>query len=209
MWSTKKRTSALSNSLHVNNMLNEFVTNSGIGPQGPTGPIGIQGITGLPGNASNTGATGPTGSTGQGKIGPIGQRGPQGPPGTPKSIIGGSAKTTNSETTFLGLFKNENSLTDELQVQYAMPFSGTLSKFYVIINKSALTSGGVGSISFVVRKNRVNTNVNVTFNNTVTLIASDATDSVIFNEGDLLSISATCSGDAENDIEVRWTALYS
>ena len=133
MWSSKRKTSALSNALHVNNKLNEFVSNSGFGPQGPTGPIGIQGFSG---NTTNTGATGYTGPTGEGRIGPIGQRGPQGPTGTPKSIIGGSAKTANSQTTFLGLFKNENSLIDEYQVQYAMPFSGTLSKFYVILNET-------------------------------------------------------------------------
>ena len=125
MWSSKKRTSALSNALHVNNKLNEFVSNSGFGPIGPTGPIGIQGFSG---NTTNTGATGYTGPPGEGRIGPIGQRGPQGPAGTPKSIIGGSATTTNSQTTFLGFFKNENSLIDESKVQYAMPFSGTLSR---------------------------------------------------------------------------------
>jgi hypothetical protein len=206
MWSSKKRTSALSNALHVNNKLNEFVSNSGFGPIGPTGPIGIQGFSG---NTTNTGATGYTGPTGEGRIGPIGQRGPQGPAGTPKSIIGGSATTTNSQTTFLGFFKNENSLIDESKVQYAMPFSGTLSKFYIIINETATTGIDTGSRTFTIRKNGISTNVSVTFNNATTLIKNDATNSVSFNEGDLLSISSACSGTTQNDIEVRWTALYS
>jgi hypothetical protein len=206
MWSSKKRTSALSNALHVNNKLNEFVSNSGFGPIGPTGPIGIQGFSG---NTTNTGATGYTGPPGEGRIGPIGQRGPQGPAGTPKSIIGGSATTTNSQTTFLGFFKNENSLIDESKVQYAMPFSGTLSKFYIIINETATTGIDTGSRTFTIRKNGISTNVSVIFNNATTLIKNDATNSVSFNEGDLLSISSACSGTTQNDIEVRWTALYS
>ena len=209
MWSSKKRTSSLSNALHVNNKLNEFVSNSGFGPQGPTGPIGIQGPKGLDGTASFTGATGEQGPTGQGRVGPIGQRGPQGPTGTPKSIIGGSAKTTNSQTTFLGLFKNENSLIDESQVQYAMPFSGTLSKFYVILNKPAITGINTGSRTFTIRKNEISTSVTVTFNNSSTTITSDTINTVSFSEGDRLSVSSACSGTTQNDIEVRWTALFS
>jgi hypothetical protein len=206
MWSSKKRTSSLSNALHVNNKLNEFVSNSGFGPQGPTGPMGIQGFAG---NTTNTGATGYTGPTGQGRVGPIGQRGPQGPTGTPKSIIGGSAKTTNSQTTFLGLFKNENSLIDESQVQYAMPFSGTLSKFYVILNKPTITGINTGSRTFTIRKNEISTSVTVTFNNSSTTITSDTINTVSFSEGDRLSVSSACSGTTQNDIEVRWTALFS
>ena len=206
MWSSKKRTSALSNALHVNNKLNEFVSNSGFGPQGPTGPIGIQGFAG---DTTSTGATGYTGPPGEGRIGPMGQRGPQGPTGTPKSIIGGSAKTTNNETTFLGLFKNENSLIDESQVQYIMPFSGTLSKLYIFLNKSATTGLNVGSRTFTIRKNGISTSVTITFNNSSTTIKSDTTNTVSFSEGDLLSIASLCSGTTQNDIEVRWTALYS
>ena len=206
MWSSKRKTSALSNALHVNNKLNEFVSNSGFGPQGPTGPIGIQGFSG---NTTYTGATGNRGPTGEGRVGPIGQRGPQGPTGTPKSIIGGSAKTTNSQTTFLGLFKNETSLIDESKVQYAMPFSGTLSKFYVIMTETATIGIYTGSRTFTIRKNGISTSVNVSFNNSVTFIKNDASNFVSFNEGDLLSISSACSGTTQNDIEVRWTALFS
>jgi hypothetical protein len=206
MWSSKKRTSALSNALHVNNKLNDFVSNSGFGPQGPTGPIGIQGFAG---NTTNTGATGYTGPTGEGRIGPIGQRGPQGPAGTPKSIIGGSAKTTNSQTTFLGLFKNENSMDNESDVQYIMPFSGTLSKLYIFLNKSATIGIYAGSRTFTIRKNGISTSVTVSFNNSSTTIKYDTTNTVSFSEGDLLSISSACSGTTQNDIEVRWTALFS
>ena len=206
MWSSKKRTSALSNALHVNNKLNDFVSNSGFGPIGPTGPMGIQGFSG---NTTYTGATGYTGPPGEGRVGPIGQRGPQGPAGTPKSIIGGSAKTTNSQTTFLGLFKNDNSIDNESDVQYIMPFSGTLSKLYIFLNKSATTGLNVGSRTFTIRKNGISTSVTVTFNNSSTTIKSDTTNTVGFSEGDLLSISSACSGTTQNDIEVRWTALYS
>jgi len=90
-----------------------------------------------------------------------------------------------------------------------MPFSGTLSKLYIVINKTATTGVNTGSRTFTIRKNGTPTNVTVTFNNAMTLIKNDSSNFVSFNEGDLLSISSACSGTTQNDIEVRWTALYS
>jgi hypothetical protein len=101
MWTTKRRTAALTSNLHTNNLLNEFVTNASVGPEGPTG---LQGPTGLDGSSTDTGATGPQGPTGQGRVGPIGQRGIKGDTGDigyrgPTGYTGPSGVNTNTGPT--------------------------------------------------------------------------------------------------------------
>src|SRR5205809_871138 len=207
------------------------------GPIGPTGAIGSTGATGAKGPQGDTGATGaqgPQGETGatgatgtqgatgaQGAIGPAGPQGPQGNTGATGArgatgpagpgVIGGAANNIKKgNATYLSLFNPTNNgaaNTSEALVQQEMTVAGTLSNLRI---RLSATAGGTGaSYTFTVRKNATSTSVTCTITDGAST-CSDATNSVTFAAGDLISIQAVPSTTVvpTDNLDVRWTARY-
>jgi hypothetical protein len=144
-----------------------------IGPQGPAGipglqgPQGIQGIQGLTGPAGIDGLIGPVGPSGPiGPIGPAGQSNLTLPihmkTDESKSIKYSSTLTWNSGN----ILTNNNSYigngflsTDESGTQIGITRTGILKNLVVILKKSP----GINSKRmFTIRKNGIDTNLNLT-----------------------------------------------
>jgi Collagen triple helix repeat (20 copies)/Beta-propeller repeat len=155
------------------------------GPQGPAGPTGPQGPQGQPGPAGASGPAGPAGPQGPpGATGPPGPTGPAGANGTSGSVIGGNYASTGTNR-FLIPWSNATTAT-ETDATVPLP-SGTATKLVV----SLTAAPGAGhSATITIRKNGNGTALTCTVAGTATT-CTDATDGVIFADGDLLSILST------------------
>jgi hypothetical protein len=127
--------------------------------------------------------------------------------GLTSSIIGGGtggANLQNNQIDFVPVF-NSNVSNVELENQQFMPVAGTVSNFYVILNKSPGTNHWY---TFVVRKNGANTPVTCTISGTATT-GSDLTNSVSFAAGDYISIMSNFSPSHPTASAMVWTAKFS
>jgi hypothetical protein len=173
------------------NLLAAMGATGSAGATGPTGPIGP------------TGATGPTGPTGA--TGPIGPQGPAGPTG---SIIGGTTFNNNlpgGSDTFVTLFADFSNT--ETDVEHAMPVAGALSMLFVRITGNLGTAGSGHSYTITVRQNETDTAVSCVILETATS-CTDATNTVTFAVGDLLSLRVSPSAGAPGR-QLRWSAKFS
>jgi hypothetical protein len=132
------------------------------GPPGNQGPQGIQGIPGIPGTAVNTGATGPRGQTGPGK-----------------TLITLNSATNYVPNNFI-VFNGQTSM--ETQSLIVMNSSGTISN--LLVNNLL---PGTSNMRYTVRKNMVNTNLFVFFQQQQT-IAFNGTTTIPFVIGDVISV---------------------
>jgi len=175
------------------------------GPQGPAGPTGATGATGPQGLQGLTGATGPPGPAG-----PTGLTGPQGSAGTSVVILGGGSGSTNLQTgntNYVSMFNSYRSAT-ESDVEQVMPVAGTLSNLYVRLDGTAGAAASGRSYTFTVRKNTADTAVTCTILETATS-CSDATNSVAFSAGDLISVKSVPSATAPTARAMRWSATFA
>lgn len=169
------------------------------GPSGPAGPQGPPGADGAPGPAGPSGPAGPQGAPGmdgasgppgpqgpQGLQGPAGPQGPAGASGTSGSMIGGNYSSSGT-TKFLIPWGGETA--NEVEAGVAVP-SGTARKLVVSLS---VAPGGGRSVTITVRKNEVNTALSCTVAE-ANLTCSDIADSVVFGDGDRLSILYTDVG---------------
>jgi len=174
------------------------------GPAGPQGPAGVTGPTGPAGPIGPAGPTGPAGAVGPagatGPIGPTGASGPPGASGTSGSAIGGNYPNTASGS-FLMPWGNTASAT-EVNTNLPLP-SGTASKLVVSLTKEP---GAGQSATITIRKNGVDTALSCTISG-IANTCTDATDSVTFSNGDMLSVlySKTSSAAAAH---VRFAFEY-
>jgi collagen triple helix repeat protein len=160
------------------------------GPPGPSGPAGPQGSPGADGATGPPGPSGPAGPQGppgaDGAPGPPGPQGPAGANGTSGSVIGGNY---SSSGTMKFLIPWGGDTPNEVEAGIAVP-SGTARKLVVSLS----VAPGVGrSVTITVRKNEVNTALSCTVAEANTT-CTDTTDSVLFGDGDRLSILYTDVG---------------
>lgn len=139
------------------------------------------------GETGATGATGPTGS--QGPQGPQGPAGADGEDGVSGSVIAGNYANIGNNR-FLVPWGN-STVGNEANAEVAVP-SGTAARLVVNLT----TAPGVGaSATVTIRKNNIDTALSCTVAEMVT-ICSNMADSVLFADGDLLSVLYTESGAA-------------
>lgn len=177
------------------------------GSQGPSGPQGVPGLQGEPGPQGIPGPEGPPGPPGpQGPPGPIGpagppgEAGPPGPPGlngTSGSAIGGNYANTASNTFLMPWGSTSNAT--EANANVPLP-SGTASKLVVSLTAAP---GAGGSATIRIRKNGINTVLTCTVAGTATT-CTDMVNSVVFGDGDLLSILYTEAGAAASRIRMAF-----
>jgi hypothetical protein len=183
-------------------------TQGPVGPEGPTGPAGIgeRGMTGPAGQSF-------TGPTGRGCRGPTGEPGPA---GANISMLGGlsviSTTSDNINLRYFGAYasnigtSNTLSVTStESNVVTLMPFNCLISNFYVYLDTAP---GSETSYTFTIRKNNIDTSVSVNISN-LSNSGSNLVNSVIFNAGDILTLSSTPtlspSATAPNLTSIRWS----
>jgi collagen triple helix repeat protein len=154
------------------------------GPAGPSGPAGPQGAPGMDGASGPPGPQGPAGP--QGLQGPAGPQGPAGANGTSGSMIGGNYSSSGT-TKFLIPWGSETA--NEVEAGVAVP-SGTALK--LVVSLSAAPGAG-HSVTITVRKNEANTALGCTVAEANTT-CTDTADSVLFADGDRLSILYTDVG---------------
>lgn len=158
------------------------------GPSGPAGPQGAPGTDGAPGPPGPSGPTGPQGAPGvDGAPGPPGPQGPAGANGTSGSVIGGNYSSSGAATKFLIPWGGDT--TNEVEASFPVP-SGTARK--LVVSMSAAPGAG-GSVTITVRKNEANTALGCTVAEANTT-CTDTADSVLFADGDRLSILYTDVG---------------
>jgi len=177
-------------------------TQGPVGPQGPPGPAGVgeRGWTGPAGQSF-------TGPTGRGCRGPTGE---QGPIGTSVSMIGGLATNLSNNSVnyfggYAGSFTTNSTITESESIT-TIPFNCSISNFYISANSDQGETDR--SYTFYIRKNGVNTSVTTSLVG-LTTSNSDLINSVSFNSGDNLTISANpsqgTSGFDPVSISVRWS----
>jgi len=163
------------------------------GEMGAAGSDGAVGPQGLPGPAGPIGPTGPTGP--QGLTGP---EGPAGADGTSGSFIGGNYSNMGTNR-FLAPWGRDVGSEDSADV--SVP-SGTASKLVVHL---ARPPGAGGSVTVSVRKNGVGV-LSCTLTGGQNICVNN-TDSVVFVDGDLLSILYTESSASNS--RVRFSLQYN
>ncbi|MGH7287451.1 MAG: hypothetical protein ACREI8_05465, partial [Myxococcota bacterium] len=152
-----------------------------MGPQGPEGPQGPAGADGAPG-----------------EMGPVGPQGPAGADGTSGSLLGGNYPNT-ADDNFLSPFNPSTGSEENTNLPVT---SGTARKLIVNVG-SALGAGS--SVTLTLRQNGVDSALACT----VAAGESSCTnlvDSVIFADGDLLSVRHNESGNPNS--RVRFTIVY-
>lgn len=201
------------------------------GSAGVTGPLGATGssstgATGLTGQTGRTGSTGSTGPTGAASTGPTGEMGPTGPAGS------GSSSTTK----YAYFFGGSTTWPYQSTVYFLQPFNttprGTVAQNYFVY---APVSGTVTSISLRVMNNTTTTvGINMssvtasmiycalgtapssysTTSLTTKLSSPSSTQytsssgSISVNAGDLIGVTAYCTGSVNEAIGVYTTLIF-
>ena len=133
--------------------------------------------------------------------------------GSGASMIGGFAKDIKkANTTYFGLFAGSNDVNADANENFCfnyMPFNCTISNLYIYLVGNP---GSGQNYKFTVRKNAVDTSLNVTVSGSAStppplFVESNLVNSVTFSQGDRFTISAIpSSSSATDNIDVRWTA---
>ena len=151
----------------------------------PPGPPGPQGEPGL-----------------QGEAGPQGDPGPEGPQGEPGAAApGGSIVLFGNETLgpldgFLAPGYSDTPSRAE-RLDYNAPVSGTFQNMYVRQNQPGAVGVGGADISYVLEVNGVPTALAVITQPDVQQPPPNLVQTVVVNQGDLISLSYEIIGDLE------------
>jgi len=86
-------------------------------------------------------------------------------------------------------------------MKIVVPVSGVLKNFYVDVITNSLD----GTMSFTIRKNGVNTDLEVTYSSSETGVKSDTSNTVSVSAGDVLSIRINTGGSTSGSAsKINW-----